>query len=129
MKSYQEQVKKFNDERNWGTETLWSLKDLMLNMVEETGEAWNLIKWLQGKELEEAVKKNKDEFEDFVGDQLYLIFKIAYLTNVDAEQAFKRSMEDHEKRFPAEKTRGKHTNVLSGGIDLKYPNQNTNQKQ
>ena len=78
MKSAQEQVKKFNEERNWGKESLWSMKDLMLNMVEETGEAWNIIKWLKDKELENAVKKNKAKFEDFVGDQLFLILKLAH---------------------------------------------------
>jgi NTP pyrophosphatase (non-canonical NTP hydrolase) len=127
MKHSQEQVRKFNDERNWNV--LWALKDQLLNVVEETGEAWNIIKWLQGKELEEAVAKNKEEFQDFIGDMLYATLKIANLTNVDAEQAIKAKMEECEKRFPLSETKGKHANIKSGGIDLKYSNQNTNQKQ
>jgi len=118
MKVWQQKIKAFNDERDWSK--LWSMKDLMLNVVEETGEAWNIIKWLRDNELEAAVAKNKDKFEDFIGDQLYLILKIAYMTGVDAEAAIKRTMDEYETRFPVKETKGKHANIKSGGIDRKY---------
>ncbi len=119
MKAEQEQVQKFNEERQWGE--VWTVKDLLLNMVEETGEAWNIIKWLKDKEFDDAIKNNKDKFEDFVGDQLFLILKIAYLTGVDSKEAFRKTMEEYEQRFPVEEIKGKHANVNAGGIDKKYP--------
>ncbi|MFH0978445.1 MAG: hypothetical protein V1837_04045 [Candidatus Woesearchaeota archaeon] len=42
MRETQEIIKKFNDERAWSTPH--SIKDLMLNMNEEIGEFWTLIK-------------------------------------------------------------------------------------
>lgn len=125
MKAWQEKVKKFNDERDWSAR--WVIKDMLLNIVEETGEAWNIVKWLQGKEFEDAVAKNKDEFQDFIGDLLYATLKLANLTNVDAEEAIKLKMEESEERFPLNEIKGKHANIKSGGIDKKYPKQNTNQ--
>jgi len=127
MKIWQEKVKVFNDERDWSK--LWSIKDMMLNLVEETGEAWNIIKWLRDNELEAAVAKNKDKFEDFIGDQLYILFKLAYLTGVDSDEALRKTMEEYEQRFPINETKGRHANIHSGGIDKKYPNQYPNQKQ
>ena len=119
MKAAQKRVEDFNIARNWdhGNE---DLKDYLLNIVDESGEAWNLIKWIDRKAQQELVKKQHDEWEDFVGDQLFLIFKIAWLTGVDSQKAFERSMADFEKRFPVEKVKGKHANIHSGGYDAKY---------
>jgi NTP pyrophosphatase (non-canonical NTP hydrolase) len=111
-------VKKFNDEREWSNADY--MKDLLLNCVEETGEIWNTVKWLKDEQLQQAMAKNQDEFEDYVGDMLYLIYKIAYLANVDSEKAFLRTMKEYEERFPIDKVKGKHANVKAGGYDGKY---------
>jgi NTP pyrophosphatase (non-canonical NTP hydrolase) len=118
MKTAQEYVKRFNDEREWSHPEY--MHDLLLNIVEETGEAWNNIKWLKEEKLLNAIADNHDEMEDFVGDMLYLVFKIAYLSNVDTDAAFKRTMIEYEKRFPVSKVKGKHANIKAGGYDGKY---------
>lgn len=118
MKKSQEIVRKFNDEREWSKS--WCMKDLLLNVVEETGEIWNIVKWLREEKIQAILENHHDEFEDYVGDMLYLVYKIAYLSGVDSEKAFKRTMKEYEERFPIEKTKGKHTNIYAGGFDGKH---------
>jgi len=124
MKNAQQIVKNFNDKREWSKP--WCMKDLLLNITEETGEIWNSIKWLRDEKIEKAIQNSHDDFEDFVGDILYLIYKIAYISGVDSSKAFERTMKDYEKRFPIDKIKGKHTNVKQGGFDGKFENSDKN---
>ena len=114
----QEKVRKFNEERGWGK--VWEIKDLLLNMNEEIGEFWNLIKWVDEKKQEEMIEKNKKEAENFIGDMFYLLLKIAFICKVDSENAIKDVLEEYEKRFPVDKIEEKkHGNVRAGGVDEK----------
>lgn len=117
MKNTQDYVKKFNDDREWSTPH--SMKDLLLNMNEEIGEFWNLIKWVDTETQQRMIRENKGEAENFVGDMLYLIFKISYLCDVDSKKAIDDVMVEYEKRFPQKETKGNHGNVRAGGIDKK----------
>ncbi|MBI2043006.1 hypothetical protein HYT25_01310 [Candidatus Pacearchaeota archaeon] len=117
LNEIQEKIRKFNDEREWST--LEHMKDLLLNMTEEVGEMWNLIKWIDAEKQQEMIRKNKEEVENFVGDILYLILKIAYLSDVDSEKGIMDVLEEYEKRFPIEKVKGSHANVRAGGFDDK----------
>ncbi len=119
LREAQQQVIKFNQERNW-LEPNSDIKDLLLNMNEECGEAWNLIKWLDLSSQRMMITKQSEQWLDFVGDQLYLIFKIAALTGVDAQQGFENTMKEYQKRFPVDKVKGKHSNLYAGGYDGKY---------
>ena len=118
MKKAQERVRKFDKERGWKDN--WDIKDIGLNLCEEIGELWHLIKWVDENTQKKVVDKNKEEVENFVGDTLYLILKIANQTGVDAEKALEDSIKDFEKRFPIKKTlKLKHGNKLAGGLDEK----------
>ncbi len=117
MKDTQEEIKQFNDKRDWSNPT--QIKDLMLNMNEEIGEMWHVIKWVDVETQQRLIKENKEEVENFVGDMLYLILKISYLCEVDSKKAIKDVLEEYEKRFPLEQTKGRHANLKAGGIDLK----------
>jgi NTP pyrophosphatase (non-canonical NTP hydrolase) len=118
VSEWQSRVKAFNEARAWGKPEY--LKDLLLNMCEEVGECWNVVKWVDGKRGVELVRKHKDEVEDFVGQQLYLALKIAYLSEVDGERALRRTLEEFEHRFPVERAKGSHSNLRAGGVDRKY---------
>lgn len=117
LNAIQEALKSFNDARDWSKPS--SIKDLLLNMNEEIGEFWNLIKWVDTSTQQRLIKENKAEVENFIGDMLYLILKIAYLSEVDAEKGILDVLKEYEKRFPVEKTKGNHGNIRAGGIDLK----------
>ena len=118
IKKAQEKIKKFDEERGWGSH--WNLKDLSLNITEEVGELWELIKWIDDEKQKQVVEENKKEVENFVGDTLFLILKIANQTKVDSEKALEDVLSEYEKRMPAEKMKEvKHANKLAGGVDDK----------
>lgn len=117
MEETQIKIKKFNEERGWGK--TWEIKDSLLNMNEEIGEFWHIIKWVDEKTQKELIKKHKDEVGNFIGDMNYLLLKIASICNVDAREETLKVLEEYEKRFPLELAKGNHGNKLAGGIDLK----------
>ena len=80
---------------------------------------WNLIKWLEPDDQMKVIKENKPEVENFIGDMLYLVFKVGYICDVDPKKALDDVMSEYEKRFPVEQVKGNHGNTLAGGIDLK----------
>jgi len=117
MNKSQHEIKEWNEKRGWMGDA--QLKDLMLNMCEEIGEMWSVVKWVDVETQKRLVKENKEEVENFIGDMLYLILKISAICDVDSQKALKDVMQEYDKRFPEDKVKGRHGNVLAGGIDLK----------
>lgn len=118
MKKAQKDVKEFDEVRGWKGD--WFIKDLSLNLVEEVGELWDMVKWIDEEKQRKIIKENKQEAADFIGDSLFLILKMANKMDVDVEEAFEMTMKDYEKRFPPEKMKkAKHGNKRAGGIDEK----------
>jgi NTP pyrophosphatase (non-canonical NTP hydrolase) len=116
MNLYQQQIKKFCEERGW--EKFHNPKDLLLGIVEEVGELRNLIKWEQDPEtIKKVLLKNKKEVEDNIGDILWFLAILANSVNVDMDKAIKKVIASNKKRFPLRKTKGKHTNIFLGGYD------------
>jgi len=114
----QNKIRDFDKSRGW--ENHWNLKDLSLNITEEVGELWSLVKWIGEDDQKKVVEKNKQEVSDFVGDTLFLILKIANQTGVDAHEALENTLDEYEKRMPPEKMKEVgHANKKAGGIDNK----------
>jgi NTP pyrophosphatase (non-canonical NTP hydrolase) len=117
----QETVRKFDFDRGWSES--WDIKDLLLNITEEGGEMWNLVKWVDVEKQKQILEKEKREVEDYIGDTLFLLLKIANQTGVDVEKSFNMTMDDYFKRFPAEKMKEiGHGNKYAGGYDGKNGN-------
>lgn len=118
LKDAQEEVERFDQARGW--EDNWNLKDLELNVVEEVGELWNLIKWIDEEEQREVVEREREEVSDFVGDVLFLILKIANRAGADAETALRNTLREYRERMPSDKMKESgHANVRAGGTDDK----------
>ncbi|MCX6748893.1 MAG: hypothetical protein NT076_04780 [Candidatus Pacearchaeota archaeon] len=118
MKEIQDKIKEFNEERNLGK--VWEIKDLLLNMNEEIGEMWHLIKWINEEKQKEMLEKNKAEVGNFIGDMEYLLLKIAAICDINSEEETLKVLEEYEKRFPIDKVKQfKHGNVKAGGVDDK----------
>jgi len=118
MRTFQDKIKKFDEARGWGND--WNIKDLCLNLNEEIGELWNLIKWVDEDKQKEIIKKNKSEADNFIGDALFIILKIANQFGADAETELQKVLDEYEERMPAEKMKEvKTANKLAGGWDNK----------
>lgn len=118
LKELQNKIKEFDKARGWDSD--WNIKDLLLNITEEGGELWDLIKWIDKDKQKKVVKEKHDEVLDYVGDTLFLLLKIANQTGVDAEKGLIQKLEEYEKRMPAEKMKEVgHANKSAGGWDNK----------
>ena len=118
IKEAQDKIEEFDEARGWKGD--WHLKDLALNISEEIGELWGLIKWVDEEKQRRVVEENKEKVLNFIGDSLFLVLKIANKAKVDAGKALGNTLEEYEKRLPAEKMKiAKHANKLAGGIDEK----------
>jgi NTP pyrophosphatase (non-canonical NTP hydrolase) len=118
IKEAQNKIKDFDVARGW--ENNWNLKDLTLNITEEIGEFWGLIKWIDDEKQKEVIKNKKEEASDFIGDTLFLLLKLSNQMNIDASLSLKNTLQEYEKRMPPEvmKKVG-HANKLAGGHDNK----------
>jgi len=118
----QDKVKEFDKARGW--ENSWNIKDLLLNITEEGGEIWNLIKWIDNEKQKKVMQENKGQVEDYIGDTIFLLLKIANQTGVDVEKYLENTFQDYEKRMPSETMKKfKHANKSAGGWDNKNGNQ------
>jgi len=118
IKEAQDKIKEFDTVRGW--EDSWNIKDLLLNITEEGGEMWNMIKWVDDEKQRKVVEENKEKVSDYLGDTLFLLLKIANQTGVDVASALQDTLDEYEKRMPAEKMReAGHANKLAGGVDDK----------
>ncbi len=118
IKELQDKIKEFDEARGWGEH--WNIKDLLLNISEEGGELWELIKWVDDEKQKQILNEKKDEVSNYIGDTLFLVLKIANQTGVDSEKALKDTLEEYEKRMPPDVMKKvKHANKLAGGIDNK----------
>jgi NTP pyrophosphatase (non-canonical NTP hydrolase) len=118
IKEAQDKIYSFDEARGW--ENGWNVKDLLLNITEEGGEMWNLIKWIDDEKQRKVVGEHQEEVSDYIGDTLFLLLKIANQTGVDAEVALKNTLEEYEGRMPPEvMKRIKHANKSAGGWDNK----------
>jgi len=118
VKIAQDKVREFDEARGWGKR--WDVKDSLLNITEEGGELWNLIKWVGEDKQKELVAANKAEASDYIGDTLFLVLKLANQMGVDATEALNQTLSDYEKRMPAEIMRKVgNGNRLAGGHDDK----------
>ncbi|MFH1290629.1 MAG: MazG nucleotide pyrophosphohydrolase domain-containing protein [Nanoarchaeota archaeon] len=118
IKDAQTKIKEFDMARGW--EEDWNLKDLALNITEEVGEFWSLIKWIDEEKQKEVIKNRKEEASDFIGDTLFLLFKLSNQMDIDASTSLQKTLEEYEKRMPPEvMKRVGHANRLAGGHDNK----------
>lgn len=118
IKEAQRKIFEFDKARNW--HEMWNLKDLSLNITEEVGEFWNLIKWVDDEKQKKIINENKEEVSNFIGDTLFLVLKIANQAKVDAGKALNDTLDEYEKRMPPQTMKEVgHANKLAGGYDQK----------
>lgn len=114
FQALQERIKRFNADREW--DQFHNPKDLLIALVSEVGELADLYRWLSPQEVE-RVHKDPEKFsriESEVADIFAFALMIAYKTGVDVRDAVNRKYDKIEKRYPVEKSRGVHSNVLEG---------------
>ncbi len=107
IKELQEKIIQFRDKRDW--KQFHNPKDLAISMLLESAEVLEHFQWKNSEEMEEHLKKNRNEVADELADVFYWILLMSYDLKIDLVKAVNRKMKENEKKYPVKKAKGKHT--------------------
>ena len=100
-------ILKFRDDRDW--KQFHNAKDMALSLSLEAGEVLEHFQWKNGVELDEYIKKNKEEIGEELADVLHWILLMSNDLGIDIVSALSKKIEKNEQKYPKEKSKGKHT--------------------
>jgi NTP pyrophosphatase (non-canonical NTP hydrolase) len=105
----------FIDKRDW--RKFHTIKDLAMNCSVESNELLELFLW-RDKEFENNIINGKDnesleKIKNEVSDVLFSCLAIADHLNFNLEDAFRNKMDELDKRYDAEKVKGKLVKIPS----------------
>jgi len=107
IKNLTEKIKKFRDERNW--KQFHNPKDVALSLVLEATEVLEHFQWKSKEEIGQYVKENKNEIGEELADVFYWVLLMSYDLEIDIREAFEKKLAKNEKKYPVNKSNGKHT--------------------
>ena len=98
-------LRRFADERDW--DQFHSPKNLAMALIVEAAELVEHFQWLTEKQSQTLPADKLAEVEQEIADiQIYLI-RLADKLGVDIDKAVSAKIKLNEKKYPAEKVRGK----------------------
>lgn len=100
-------IKKFRDERDWMQ--FHDPKNMAVSIIIEASELLEHFQWKTKDEVEKYVNENKDEVREEIADIALYLLELADNLGIDLLDAMEQKLVKNEKKYPAEKTRGKHT--------------------
>jgi len=100
------QILEFCEERDW--RQFHHPKDLAISLLLEATELLEHFQWRNGKELEEHIKKDKEEIAGELADIFYWVLLMSNDLDVDLREAFEKKMIKNAKKYPAEEFKGRH---------------------
>ncbi len=107
IKTITAKIRKFRDERDWAQ--FHNHKDVALSLVLEATEVLEHFQWKSPKEVEEHGKTDKEELADELADVAIYLFELADNLKIDLSQAIDVKMMKNAKKYPIEKSIGRHT--------------------
>ncbi|MBU4360838.1 nucleotide pyrophosphohydrolase [Candidatus Parcubacteria bacterium] len=107
IKQLTEKIIKFRDARDW--KQFHNPKDMAMDLSIEAAEVLELFLWKDKQEIDEYIKKNKEEISDELADVFYAILLISHDLKINIAQALEGKIKKNDKKYPVEKARGVHT--------------------
>jgi len=107
IKDLTNKIIEFRDDRDW--KQFHNPKDIALSLVLEAAEVLEHFQWKNEKEVEEYIKTNKNDISEELSDVLYVILLMSHDLDIDILNALEKKMKKNEKKYPIEKSKGKHT--------------------
>lgn len=107
LKDLQQQVIKFRDARNW--KQFHNPKDSSLSLVLEATEVMEHFQWKNEKEMQNYIKKHKDEIGEELADVLYWVLLMSHDLKLDIVKDFDKKLKKNAKKYPLKKTKGRYT--------------------
>jgi dCTP diphosphatase len=104
---FQKMTVAFRDARDW--KQFHNPKDMALSLVLEAAEVMEHFQWKTPEEVKEYLKNHKDDVAEELADVLHWVVLMSNDMNIDLVKAFEAKMKKNEKKYPVEKSKGKHT--------------------
>ncbi len=98
---------KYRNARDW--KQFHNPKDSSIALSLEASEVLQHFLWQSKEEMDEYVKKHKNEIADELSDVLYWTLLMSHDLNIDLLKAFDKKMKENKKKYPVKKAKGKHT--------------------
>ncbi len=84
-------------------------KNMSISIVLEAAELLEHFQWKTKKEAQNYIKNHKEEIADEIADIAAYLFELADNLDIDLIKAMKNKIEKNRKKYPVEKSKGKHT--------------------
>jgi NTP pyrophosphatase (non-canonical NTP hydrolase) len=97
---------KFRDARDW--KQFHNPKDVALSLVLEASELMEHFQWKSPSEIENYLKKHKNEIGDELADVFYWVLLMSHDLNIDISDALEKKIKKNEIKYPAHKAKGTH---------------------
>lgn len=107
LKELTQKIINFRDERDW--KQFHKPKDLAVSLTLEASEVLEHFQWKGDAEIEEYIKKHKDDIADELADVFNYLLIISHDLGIDLLTASARKIIKNEIKYPVEKAKGKHT--------------------
>ena len=104
ISSLTERIQAFVDARDW--RQFHNPKDLSVAIAAEAGELMQHFVWQQEAQIEERVRKNRDEIASEIADVGILLFELADNLGFKLGDVMAAKMANNEHRYPVEKAKG-----------------------
>lgn len=101
----QERIRKFARERDW--EQYHTPKNLSMAVIVEAAELVEHFQWLSAEQSESLSSEKLEEISEELADVLIYLIGLADRLNIDLLAAANRKLIINEKKYPAERVRGK----------------------
>jgi len=98
-------ARKFTSERDW--EQFHNPKDLGVALSIEVAEVLEHFRFKTNKEIEKYLKTNRKKLGHELADVLWFLVRLSDVCDIDLTEAFMEKEKITEKKYPAEKVKGK----------------------
>ena len=106
IKSLQDQITSFRDERNW--KQFHKPKDMALSLVLEASELMEHFQWCSEEESRDRLTERKDDLGEELSDVLYWTLLMANDFGIDLEKSFLDKMKKNQDKYPVSQAKNSH---------------------
>ena len=99
-------LKEFYGKRDW--HQFHSPKNLVMDLAAETGELVEIFRWLSEEESRRLDEKAKEAVKGEIADIYKSLVYLAHVLEIDPIQAASQKLEEMEKKYPEQASRGKN---------------------
>lgn len=104
ISSLTQRIQQFVDARDW--RQFHNAKDLSVAIAAEAGELMQHFVWQQDDQIDERIRKNRDEIASEIADVGILLFEFADNLGLNLGDVMAAKLAHNDERYPVTKSRG-----------------------